>query len=73
LVKSFSSAAIIKRLRKAGWKPRRLGRSVKGGSHRQFTHPGKPGLRVTITHPVKDIPIGTLRSIFRQAGWDWPP
>lgn len=23
-------------------------------------------------HLVKDLPIGTLRSIFRQAGWIWP-
>ena len=35
-----------------------------------FTHPDKPG-RVTVVHPLADIPTGTLRSIFRQAGWDW--
>ena len=22
-------------------------------------------------HPNADLPIGTLKSIFRQAGWDW--
>ncbi|MEI6600901.1 MAG: type II toxin-antitoxin system HicA family toxin [Comamonadaceae bacterium] len=22
-------------------------------------------------HPRKDIAIGTLRSIYRQAGWNW--
>ncbi len=38
------------------------------GSHVQFRHPTKPG-RVTVKHPVKDIDIATLRSIFRQAGW----
>ena len=37
------------------------------GSHRQFKHPTKPG-RVTVPHPRKDIAIGTLRSIERQAG-----
>ena len=27
--------------------------------------------RVTVKHPTKDMPIGTLRNIFRQAGWKW--
>ena len=37
------------------------------GSHFQFTHPSRPS-RVTVPHPKRDIPIGTLRSIERQAG-----
>jgi predicted RNA binding protein YcfA (HicA-like mRNA interferase family) len=38
------------------------------GGHRQFKHPTKPG-RVTVAgHLSKDVPPGTLRSIFRQAG-----
>jgi len=37
------------------------------GSHAQFKHASKPG-RVTIVHPSKDLPIGTLRSIEKQAG-----
>ncbi len=73
MVKSFSSAEIIKSLRKDGWNIRQIGRNPGGSSHQQFVHPDKPGRRVTITDPVKDIPIGTLRSIFRQAGWKWPP
>lgn len=36
------------------------------GSHWQFKHATKPG-RVTVPHPKKDIPIGTLKSIERQA------
>lgn len=36
------------------------------GSHNQFRHPKKPG-RVTVPHPKKDIPIGTLKSIEKQA------
>jgi predicted RNA binding protein YcfA (HicA-like mRNA interferase family) len=36
------------------------------GSHVQFKHPTKPG-RVTIPHPKRDIPIGTLKSIEKQA------
>ena len=38
------------------------------GSHRQFKHPAKRG-RVTVPHPNKDIPLGTVASIYRQAGW----
>lgn len=37
------------------------------GSHKQYKHPTKPG-RVTVPHPKKDFPIGTLRSIEKQAG-----
>ena len=37
------------------------------GSHKQFRHPTKPG-RVTVVHPSRDIPAGTLRSIEKQSG-----
>ncbi len=37
------------------------------GSHYQFKHPCKPG-KVTVKHPAKDIPPGTLASIMKQAG-----
>jgi predicted RNA binding protein YcfA (HicA-like mRNA interferase family) len=40
------------------------------GSHHQFKHPRRPG-KVTVPHPRKDLPVGTLRGIFRQAGWEW--
>jgi predicted RNA binding protein YcfA (HicA-like mRNA interferase family) len=41
---------------------------VTKGSHRQFKHTVKPG-RVTVAgHPSKDVPPGTLNSIFKQAG-----
>ncbi|WP_083911984.1 type II toxin-antitoxin system HicA family toxin [Desulfotignum phosphitoxidans] len=29
-----------------------------------------PG-KVTVPHPKKDLPVGTLRSLYRQAGWQW--
>ncbi|EYD77080.1 hypothetical protein Rumeso_01339 [Rubellimicrobium mesophilum DSM 19309] len=38
------------------------------GDHMQFKHPTKPG-RVTVPHPKRDIPKGTVMSIYRQAGW----
>ena len=62
LMKSYSSREIIKLLEEDGWY---LVKTV--GSHHQFKHPTKPG-RVTIKHPDKDIPIGTLKSIERQSG-----
>jgi predicted RNA binding protein YcfA (HicA-like mRNA interferase family) len=40
------------------------------GDHVQYRHPTKPG-RVTLDSGARDIPTGTLRSIYRQAGWDW--
>lgn len=36
------------------------------GSHHHFKHPVKKGL-VTIKHPQKDIPMKTLKSIYKQA------
>jgi len=40
------------------------------GSHRRYAHPTKPGA-VTIPGKLsKDLPIGTERSILRQAGVD---
>ncbi len=39
----------------------------KKGSHRQFSHPTKPG-RVTVPgKPSDDLPIGTWDSILKQA------
>ena len=37
------------------------------GSHKQFKHLDKTG-RVTVVHPSRDIPTGTLRSIEKQSG-----
>ena len=61
----MGSAEVIKWLRRDGWTLRNT-----TGSHHHYTHPAKPGV-VTVTHPRKDVPVGTLRSIYRQAGWKW--
>ncbi len=58
----MDSKAIISALKSDGWFE-----VARKGSHVQFKHPRKPG-RVTVPHPYKDIPLGTLRSIERQAG-----
>jgi predicted RNA binding protein YcfA (HicA-like mRNA interferase family) len=42
-------------------------RVAQKGSHVQFKHPSKPG-RVTVPHPERDIPLGTLKSIMKQSG-----
>ena len=36
------------------------------GSHHKFR---KDGRTVIVPHPKKDLPLGTARSIAKQAGW----
>lgn len=58
----MNSRDIISRLQADGWfEVNRV------GSHVQMKHPTKPG-RVTVPHPKRDLPIGTLRSIEKQSG-----
>jgi predicted RNA binding protein YcfA (HicA-like mRNA interferase family) len=38
------------------------------GSHHKFVHKTKR-LMVIVPHPKRDLPQGTVRSIYRQAGW----
>ncbi|MED2006715.1 type II toxin-antitoxin system HicA family toxin [Brevibacillus borstelensis] len=59
---SHSSRKIIRALEQDGWYVVHT-----DGSHWQFRHPIKPG-RVTVPHPRKDIPLGTVKSIEKQAG-----
>jgi predicted RNA binding protein YcfA (HicA-like mRNA interferase family) len=39
------------------------------GSHRKFRHPVSNKMTI-ITHPKRDMPLGAVRAIYRQAGWD---
>lgn len=41
--------------------------SVRGSHHKYRDVEG--GRTVILPHPRRDIPIGTVRSIYRQAGW----
>jgi len=59
----MNSRMIIKLLQKDGWF-----KVDQSGSHIQFKHPSKKG-RVTVPHTKKDMPVGTLKSIERQAGF----
>ena len=63
IVHTMDSTKIIRKLESEGWQLARV-----KGSHHTFKHPTKPGI-VTVAHPRKDIPTGTLRSIEKQAGW----
>jgi predicted RNA binding protein YcfA (HicA-like mRNA interferase family) len=38
------------------------------GSHHKYRHP-ENRRTVIVIHPKKDIAIGTVRSMYRQAGW----
>ena len=57
----MNSKNLIKLMIKNGWKPVGI-----KGSHIQFKHNTKKG-RVTIPHPKKDLPKGTVANILKQA------
>jgi len=58
----MNSREVIAALLADGWR-----QVAQKGSHVQFKHPAKLG-RVTVVHPERSIPKGTLRSIERQSG-----
>lgn len=58
-----NSREIIARLESEGWVLTRT-----RGSHQQFKHP-KINRTVTVPHPKKDLPIKTVSSIYKSAGW----
>lgn len=53
----MNSRDVIRKIMAAGWFQVRV-----TGSHHQFKHPTIPGV-VTVPHPKRDVPLGTLRSI----------
>jgi predicted RNA binding protein YcfA (HicA-like mRNA interferase family) len=54
---------LIRMLESHGWRLR-----ATKGSHRQFRHPEK-GMVVTVPGQFgKDVPVGTLKAIFKSAG-----
>ena len=58
----MNSKDVIKALKKDGWEMVRV-----TGSHHHFRHSKKSGT-VTVPHPKKDLPRGTLKSIKKQSG-----
>lgn len=61
-MKSYSSREILQILRTNGWYE-----YATVGDHVQLKHPTIPG-KVTVPHPKKDLPTGTVKSIAKQAG-----
>ncbi len=58
----YSSKAVIKIIKADGWYEVSC-----VGSHHQFKHDFKSG-RVTVPHPKRKLPLGTVKNIFKQAG-----
>jgi predicted RNA binding protein YcfA (HicA-like mRNA interferase family) len=54
---------LIKRVEQDGWRYLRT-----TGSHAQYKHDVKRGLVTIPAKAGKDVPVGTLKSILRQAG-----
>jgi predicted RNA binding protein YcfA (HicA-like mRNA interferase family) len=62
IIAVMKSRDIIRLIEADGWLLKRV-----TGSHHHYAHPDKPGI-VTVPHPNRDIPIGTVRSFEKQAG-----
>ncbi|MBE7211950.1 MAG: type II toxin-antitoxin system HicA family toxin [Gluconacetobacter diazotrophicus] len=58
----MDSRRIIAAIEEAGWC-----HVATKGDHWQFKHPTRPG-RVTVPHPKRDMPVGTVKSIEKQSG-----
>lgn len=56
-----NSRKLIKKLEQGGFKVVRI-----AGSHHVLKRDNKT---VIVPHPKKDLPLGTVRNIYRMAGW----
>lgn len=59
---SLSFSDILRRLKAAGGQLVRV-----KGDHHHFKHNSRAGI-VTVPHPKKDLPLGTIRAIEKQSG-----
>ncbi|MDH4385629.1 MAG: type II toxin-antitoxin system HicA family toxin [Caulobacter sp.] len=57
-----SSRTVLQKLIAAGWEV-----DSQKGSHVHLKHPDQPG-KITVNHPVRDMTIGTIKSLERQSG-----
>lgn len=60
-ISSMKSAELIKILQENGWQLARV-----NGSHHIFTHQSRG--HVTVPHPKKDLGVGLVHAILKQAG-----
>lgn len=58
-----NSRDILRRLQKDGWAVERV-----GGSHHVLKHSVNKNT-ITLPHPKKDLGVGLVRHIYKQAGW----
>lgn len=61
-MRTYSSREVIEILEANGW----IYKNTRG-SHHQYENK-TTGKKVTVKHPAKTIPIGTLKNISRQTG-----
>jgi predicted RNA binding protein YcfA (HicA-like mRNA interferase family) len=57
------SRDIVRRLQQEGFEQVSV-----SGSHHKFVHHALKR-RVIVPHPKRDLPIGTVRAIYKDAGW----
>jgi predicted RNA binding protein YcfA (HicA-like mRNA interferase family) len=58
------SRDIVRRLLQEGFEEASV-----SGSHHKFVH-RQLRKRVIVPHPKRDLPTGTVRAIYRDAGWE---
>jgi predicted RNA binding protein YcfA (HicA-like mRNA interferase family) len=58
----MNSREVIRQIEADGWEIVRI-----SGRHHHFRHPAKPGV-VTVPHPKRDLPVGTIKSIEKRSG-----
>ncbi|MGO8953730.1 MAG: type II toxin-antitoxin system HicA family toxin [Rhodomicrobium sp.] len=63
IVYERNSRKLKSRLEKDGWYVDRV-----NGDHHIMKHPTRKG-RIVLCHPVKDLPEGTVKRIYKDAGW----
>ena len=62
MMRIMKSVVRVRQLKVAGWVLDRV-----RGSHHVFKHPERPG-HVVVPHPTKDLGVGLVAAIRRQAG-----
>jgi predicted RNA binding protein YcfA (HicA-like mRNA interferase family) len=62
----MKSAELVKLLEQAGWKLITV-----RGSHHIFRHTQRPG-HISVPHPRKDLGIGLVKKLMKQAGIEEP-
>jgi predicted RNA binding protein YcfA (HicA-like mRNA interferase family) len=62
-LKNLTAKEVLEILKKDGWYVVK-----QKGSHVQLKHPTKKGKVTVPVHSGKTLPIGTIKSIFKQAG-----